>query len=59
MELYSAEAEKLKKLFGEWLASPDQELEATFGPNGTVDITTFLSVAKRLRARGYLSLIHI
>ena len=56
MELYSAEAEKLKKLLGEWLASPDQELEATFGPNGTVDITTFLSVAKRLRARGYRAL---
>ena len=56
MELYSAEAENLKKLLGEWLALPDQELEATFGPKGTVDITTFLSVAKRLRARGYRAL---
>ncbi len=52
MELYSAEAERIKKLISEWLASSDQELEMTFGLGG-VDITTFLSVAKRLRARGF------
>lgn len=52
MELYSAEAERIKKLISDWLASPDQELEMTFGLGG-VDITTFLSVAKRLRARGF------
>ena len=52
MELYSAEAEKIKKLISDWLASSDQELEMTFGMGG-VDITTFLSVAKRLKARGF------
>lgn len=52
MELYSAEADSIKKLISEWLASSDQELEMTFGLGG-VDITTFLSVAKRLRARGF------
>jgi predicted NAD-dependent protein-ADP-ribosyltransferase YbiA (DUF1768 family) len=56
MELHSAEAESLKKNIAAWLESPDQELEATFGVGGRVDVTTFLTVAKRLRARGFVSL---
>jgi hypothetical protein len=56
MELNSAEATNLRKRIEEWLTSPNQELEATFGVNGRVDVTTFLTVAKRLRARGYRSI---
>ena len=55
MELNSAEAKNLQKRIEDWLASPNQELEATFGADGKVDVTTFLNVAKRLRARGYRS----
>ena len=46
----------MRKRITEWLESPEQELEATFGVGGRVDVTTFLSVAKRLRARGYRAL---
>jgi predicted NAD-dependent protein-ADP-ribosyltransferase YbiA (DUF1768 family) len=53
MELFAPEVENLKKKVAAWLESPEQELEATFGIDGRVDVTTFLSVAKRLRARGY------
>jgi predicted NAD-dependent protein-ADP-ribosyltransferase YbiA (DUF1768 family) len=56
MELYPAEAENMRKRITEWLESPEQELEATFGVGGRVDVITFLSVAKRLRARGYRAL---
>lgn len=56
MELYSAEAENIKKRVEEWMTHPDYELEATFGLGGEVDSTTFLAVAQRLRAKGYTSL---
>ena len=56
MELNSAEAKNLQKRIEDWIASPNQELEATFGVNGSVDVVTFLTVAKRLRARGYRSI---
>jgi hypothetical protein len=56
MELYSAEAETLQKITNGWLSETDQELEATFGVKGAVDVTTFLAVAQRLRAKGYRSL---
>lgn len=56
MELYSPEVESLKKLVQAWIESENQELEATFGVGGQVDVTTFLNVAKRLRARGYTAL---
>ena len=56
MELNSAEAKNLQKRIEDWIASPNQELEATFGVNGKVDVVTFLTVAKRLRARGYRSI---
>ena len=47
MELNSAEAKNLQKRIEEWIASPNQELEATFGVDGKVDVVTFLTVAKR------------
>ena len=56
MELNSAEATNLKKRIEDWITSPNQELEATFGVDGKVDVVTFLTVAKRLRARGYRSI---
>ena len=56
MELNSAEAKNLQKRIEDWIASPNQELEATFGVDGKVDVVTFLTVAKRLRARGYRSI---
>ena len=55
MELNSAEVTNLRKRIEDWLVSPNQELEATFGVDGKVDVTTFLTVAKRLRAKGYRS----
>lgn len=55
MELFSAEAESIQKRVSEWLGHPNFELEATFGNAfGEVDAVTFLNVAKRLRAKGYV-----
>lgn len=56
MELYSAEAKAIGAQIQEWLAHPDTELEATFGDKGVVDATTFITVAKRLRAKGFVAL---
>ncbi len=56
MELYSAEAKAITGQITEWLAHPEYELETTFGEKGVVDVTTFLTVAKRLRAKGYVAL---
>ena len=54
MELRSAEITKLKSLVDDWLAHPDvQELEASFGRHRTVDATTFLAIAQRLKLKGY------
>jgi hypothetical protein len=56
MELFSAEAENIRKRVEEWISHPDYELEATFGSSGEVDAVTFLAVAQRLRAKGYSAL---
>jgi hypothetical protein len=56
MELYSAEAKAITGQLTEWLAHPEYELETTFGDKGVVDVTTFLAVAKRLRAKGFVAL---
>lgn len=62
MDLYPAEVKNIQALVKDWLAHPEQELEATFGiwPNGPkagqVDATAFLAIAQRLRAKGYESL---
>ena len=59
MELYSAEAESIKKRVQDWLSHPSYELEATFGKlgsEGEVNATTFINVAQRLRAKGYHAL---
>ena len=56
MELFSAEANLIKSQVEEWIRHPEYELETTFGESGTVDSTTFLAVAKRLRTKGFTSL---
>ena len=56
MELFSAEANAIKAQIEEWIAHPDYELETVFGEKGTVDSTTFLAVAKRLRVKGYTNM---
>ncbi len=56
MELYSAEVTKLKTLLEEWWTHRETELEATFGAKGQVDVQTFLTVATRLRSRGFASI---
>jgi len=53
MELSSAEYKGLQTQVKEWISHRDNELETTFN---TIDTTTFLSVARRLKARGYKSL---
>jgi hypothetical protein len=53
MEVTKVQAERLKNLINNWLNNADLELEATFGKKGTVDATTFLAVANRLRSRGF------
>ena len=55
MELFPAEDQRIRKQITAWIGSPDYELETTFG-GGSVDSTTFISVAKRLRAKGYTNL---
>jgi len=56
MELFSAEANAIKAQVDEWIQHPDYELETVFGEKGTVDSTTFLAVARRLRAKGYTNM---
>lgn len=53
MELFRSEAEKLRKQVEGWIPHEKRELEATFGPSGQVDQIRFLSVAQRLKSRGY------
>ena len=56
MELFSAEADTLRKIVQEWTEHAERELEATFGPKGQVDATRFLTVAQRLKAKGFTAL---
>jgi hypothetical protein len=52
MELFKAEAASIRTLVEGWYNSQDTELEATF-KGGKVDVTTFMAVAQRLRAKNY------
>ena len=56
MELFPGEAQTLRKIVTEWTEHGERELEATFGVKGQVDATRFLTVAQRLRAKGYTAL---
>lgn len=58
MELDAALVTEMDNLLKEWLAnaipSQQMELEAVFGEDGVVDATTFVAVAQRLQAKGYV-----
>lgn len=54
MELYPAEIRELQRLVEEWVIHEQRELEATF--KDASDTTTFLEVAKRLKAKGFEAL---
>lgn len=52
MELFQSEVAEIKKLLGEWIEhSGTYELEATFGGPQGLDMTDFMSVIKRIKAR--------
>ena len=52
MELEKSEVGRLKTMIKEWITHPNQyELEASFGGPMGMDMTDFLSVIKRLKAR--------
>lgn len=53
MDLFKAELEKLKEIVHLWQDHPNEELEATFGPHGHVDASTFYAVIRRLQSKGY------
>jgi hypothetical protein len=51
MELLASEVKQLKSLIEEWSRQDNFELEASF--KDAKDMTTFLSVAQRLKSKGY------
>lgn len=57
MDIRKAEYDQLKRMLTDWLEHPTQELEATFGEGGQVNSTTFSAIGKRLKNRGYTSII--
>ena len=57
MDIRKPEHEQLQRMLKEWIEHPSQELEATFGSGGQVNSTTFAAIGKRLKNRGYTSVI--
>jgi hypothetical protein len=57
MDIRKAELDQLERMLKDWLEHPSQELEATFGIKGQVSSTTFASIGKRLKNRGYTSVL--
>jgi hypothetical protein len=57
MDIRKAELDQLERMMKDWLEHPSQELEATFGIKGQVSSTTFASIGKRLKNRGYTSVL--
>ena len=57
MDIRQAEYDQLKRMLTDWIEHPTQELEATFGEGGQVNSTTFAAIGKRLKNRGYTSII--
>ncbi len=53
MDVLPAEAQKLRQLMTAWSDHKEYELEATFGPKGTVDASVFFGIAQRLKAKGF------
>lgn len=57
MDIRKAEYDQLQRMLKDWIEHPTQELEATFGEGGQVNSTTFAAIGKRLKNRGYTSII--
>jgi len=57
MDIRKAELDQLERMMKDWLDHPSQELEATFGIKGQVNSTTFAAIGKRLKNRGYTSVL--
>lgn len=53
MDLTADQFRLLTKFIDDWSKDKRLELETTFGSGGTVDSTTFLHIAQRLRERGF------
>ena len=53
MDLTADQLRLLTKFIDDWSKDKRLELETTFGTGGTVDSTTFLHIAQRLRDRGF------
>lgn len=53
MDLTSDQSKNIHKFIQDWFKDRKLELEATFGQGGVVDSTTFLSIANRLRNKGF------
>jgi hypothetical protein len=53
MDLTADQLRLLTKFLDDWSKDKRLELETTFGSGGTVDSTTFLHIAQRLRDRGF------
>lgn len=56
MEITADQHHELRRFLQDWLGNDENELETTFGPGGTVDITTFLQISQRLRDKGFTPL---
>jgi hypothetical protein len=53
MDLTSDQHKRITAFIQDWSKDKTMELETTFGERGVVDSTTFLQIAKRLRAKNY------
>jgi hypothetical protein len=53
MDFTSDQSKHLNKFIQDWFKDKKLELETTFGASGTVDSSTFLHIAQRLRNKGF------
>lgn len=53
MDLPAEEIQLLNKFISEWMMNSRFELETVFGVSGTVEANTFLSIAQRLKSKGF------
>ena len=53
MDISQDDFKLVNKFIQDWFKDNKLELETTFGQGGTVDSTTFLQIAQRLRNKGF------
>lgn len=53
MQFQADQSKRLNEFMEKWSKDNKLELEATFGPKGVVDSTTFLSISQYLRNKGF------